>query len=238
MSTTFAMIWSAALPLLQAADLRYAWTGASFCSHFFNCGDNEMTRFRALQRHGLKPDTRICVLDNGMPLTVTPGDMAINSMTDLSRVPAATTKSETTIDQAMQRMIHVGVRMLFVLDDFGTLIGLATARDIMGEKPVKLAAENHVARDSITVQEVMVPLGQIDVLDFAEVERSTVGDVVLTLRKVGRQHALVREKTPRGEEIRGVFSISQIARQLGVPIQTNDVVQSFAGLEQLITSDD
>ncbi|MHB8210240.1 MAG: CBS domain-containing protein [Acidithiobacillus sp.] len=197
-----------------------------------------MTRFRALQRHGLKPDTRICVLDNGMPLTVTPSDMAIKSMTDLSRVPAATTKPETTIDQAMQRMIHVGVRMLFVLDDFGTLIGLATARDIMGEKPVKLAAENHVARDSIKVQDVMVPLGQIDVLDFAEVARSTVGDVVLTLRKAGRQHALVREETPRGEEIRGVFSISQIARQLGVSIQTNDVVQSFAGLEQLITSDD
>ena len=235
---TFAMTWSAALPLLQAADLRYPWTGASFFSHFSNCGDNEMTRFRALQRHGLQPDTRICVLDNGMPLTVTLSDLAINSMTDLSRVPAATIKPETTIDQAMQRMIHVGVRMLFVLDDFGTLIGLATARDIMGEKPVKLAAENHVARDSITVQEVMVPLGQIDVLDFAEVVRSTVGDIVLTLRKAGRQHALVREKTPRGEEIRGVFSISRIARQLGVPIQTNDVVQSFAGLEQLITSDD
>ena len=197
-----------------------------------------MTRFRVLQRYGLQPDTRICMFDNGIPLTVTPSDMAIKSMTDLSRVPAVTMKPETTIDQALQRMIHAGVRMLFVLDDFGTLIGLATARDLMGEKPVKLAAENHVMRDSIKVQDIMVPLGQIDVLDFAEVERSTVGDVVLTLRKTGRQHALVREKTPRGEEIRGVFSISQIARQLGAPIQTNDVVQSFAGLEQLITSDD
>ena len=197
-----------------------------------------MTRFRALQRHGLKPDTRICMFDDGMSLTVTPSDMAIKSMTDLGRVSAVATKPESTIDQALQRMIHAGVRMLFVLDDFGMLVGLVTARDLMGEKPVKLAAENHVVRDSIKVQDIMVPRGQIDVLDFAEVERSTVGDIVLTLRKAGRQHALVREETLRGEEIRGVFSISQIARQLGVAIQTNDVVQSFAELEQLITSDD
>ncbi len=197
-----------------------------------------MTRFRALQRYGLKPDTRICMFDSGVLLPVAPDDAAIKGMTDLSRVPAATTKPETTMDQAMQRMIHVGVRMLFVLDDFGTLIGLITARDILGEKPVALAAAHHVARDTIQVEDVMVPLGQIDVLDFAEVERSTIGDVVLTLRDAGRQHALVREVTSRGEEIRGVFSISQIARQLGVPIQTNDVVQSFAGLEQLIASDD
>ena len=108
----------------------------------------------------------------------------------------------------------------------------------MGEKPVRLAAEDHIARDDIKVQNIMVPLGQIDVLDFPEVERSTVGDIVLTLRKAGRQHALVREETTHGFEIRGIFSISQIARQLGVTLQSNDVVQSFAGLEQLIASDD
>ncbi|MBU2752684.1 CBS domain-containing protein [Acidithiobacillus thiooxidans] len=197
-----------------------------------------MTKFRALQRHGLQPDTRVCLFDNGLPLSLKPEDSALNSMTDLRRVPAASTKPESTIDQAMQRMIHVGVRLLFVLDDLGTLVGLITARDIMGEKPVRLAAEDHIARDDIKVQNIMVPLGQIDVLDFPEVERSTVGDIVLTLRKAGRQHALVREETTHGFEIRGIFSISQIARQLGVTLQSNDVVQSFAGLEQLIASDD
>ncbi|WP_414039495.1 CBS domain-containing protein [Acidithiobacillus sp. M4-SHS-6] len=197
-----------------------------------------MTRFRALQRHGLQPGTRVCLFDNGLPLSLTPEDSALKSMTDLRRVPAASIKPESSIDQAMQRMIHRGVRLLFVLDDLGILVGLITARDIMGEKPVRLAAEEHLARESIQVQSVMVPLGQIDVLDLPEVERSTVGDIVLTLRKAGRQHALVREETPHGIEIRGVFSISQIARQLGVTLSSNDVVQSFAGLEQLIASDD
>ncbi len=197
-----------------------------------------MTRFRALQRHGLQPDTRICLFDNGLPLSLKPEDAALKCMTDLRRVPAASTKPESSINQAMQRMIHVGVRLLLVLDELGALVGLITARDIMGEKPVRLAAEEHIARDDIQVQSVMVPLGQIDVLDLPEVERSSVGDIVLTLRKAGRQHALVREETPHGIEIRGIFSISQIARQLGVTLQSNDVVQSFAGLEQLIVSDD
>ncbi len=197
-----------------------------------------MTRFRALQRHGLQPDTRVCLFDNGLPLSLTPEDSALKSMTDLRRVPAASIKPEASIDQAMQRMIHMSVRLLLVLDDLGVLVGLITARDIMGEKPVRLAAEEHIPRDNIQVQSIMVPLGQIDVLDLPEVERSTVGDIVLTLRKASRQHALVREETPRGIEIRGIFSISQIARQLGVTLPSNDVVQSFAGLEQLIASDD
>ncbi|MBN2680441.1 CBS domain-containing protein [Acidithiobacillus montserratensis] len=197
-----------------------------------------MTRFRALQRHGLQPDTRVCLFDNGLPLSLTPEDSALKSMTDLRRVPAASIKPEASIDQAMQRMIHMGVRLLLVLDELGVLVGLITARDIMGEKPVRLAAEEHIPRENIQVQSIMVPLGQIDVLDLPEVERSTVGDIVLTLRKASRQHALVREETPRGIEIRGIFSVSQIARQLGVTLPSNDVVQSFAGLEQLIASDD
>ncbi|PKY10501.1 hypothetical protein B1757_09435 [Acidithiobacillus marinus] len=197
-----------------------------------------MTRFRALQRHGLQPDTRVCLFDDGLPLSLAPEAPALKSMTDLRRVPAASIKPEASIDQAMLRMIHMGVRLLFVLDELGVLVGLITARDIMGEKPVRLAAEEHIARENIHVQNVMVPLEQIDALDLPEVERSSVGDIVLTLRKAGRQHALVREETPHGTEIRGIFSISQIARQLGITLPSNDVVQSFAGLEQLIASDE
>ena len=47
-----------------------------------------------------------------------------------------------------------------------------------------------------------------------------VGHIVATLKAAGRQHALVAESGPDGtaQTVRGIFSLSQIARQLGVTI--------------------
>ncbi len=194
-----------------------------------------MTRFRPLHCHGLHADTQLAYFDDGLAIRVRLEDEAVRVMTDLHRVPPATVHPEVTIDEAMQRMIHIGVRMLFAVDTFGDLQGLITARDILGEKPVQVAAEHQQPRDQVRVRDIMTPRGRIEVLDFAEVERSCVGDVVVTLRNSGRQHALVQEENAGRTGIRGIFSISQIGRQLGVEIEANGVVQSFAELEQLLT---
>lgn len=197
-----------------------------------------MKAFRALKHYRLPPGSRLCLMDDGLPLKVSPEDPAIHCMTDLHRVPAVTTKASASIDHALQHMIHTGVRMLFVLDDADILIGLITARDLTGEKPIRIAAEKGLTRDEITVQDVMIGQHQIDVLDLSEVERSMVGDIVLTLRDAGRQHALVRENRMQQTEIRGVFSISQIARQLDLELSVSDAVQSFSELEHILSQDD
>jgi CBS domain containing-hemolysin-like protein len=198
-------------------------------------GDNDMTRFRPLHRTRLLPGTLICPFDSGLSARVEITDPALAVMTDLRRVPAVTIPADSAIDVAMQRMMHAGVRLLLVLGEYAAVVGLVTARDIMGEKPVRIAAANRIPRDAVKVGEIMVPEGQIEVLDLAEVGRSAVGDVVLTLREAGRQHALVMEAGDP-PQIRGIFSISQIGRQLGVKIQSTAVVQSFAELEHLLVN--
>ncbi len=194
---------------------------------------NNMTRFRPLQIHHLHVDSRLTYFDNGLPVHVSVNDSALKVMTDLRRVPAVTVHPDLTVDAALQRMVHAGVRMLFVVDAMGDLVGMVTARDLMGEKPVRIAAREQVQRDQVQIGDIMIRRGQIEVLDFAEVQRSSVGDLVQTMKQMGRQHALVEEKDQQ-PCVRGVFSLSQIARQLGVQIETGGAVQSFSELEQLL----
>lgn len=196
-----------------------------------------MTKFRPLQISRLHSDTQLTYFNNGLPLHVALEDSALKVMTDLQRVPAVSVHPESTINAALQRMVHGGVRMLFVLDAMGELVGMVTARDLMGEKPVRVATQEQMPRDEVRVADVMTRRGQIEVLDFDEVSRSTVGDLVLTMKQMGRQHALVEEKNPQ-PQVRGVFSASQIARQLGVQIDTGGAVQSFSELEKLLVDHD
>ena len=61
---------------------------------------------------------------------------AIEVMTDLRQVSAATVGSAESIAQASQKMIARRVRLLLVVGISGLIEGLITARDTMGEKPV------------------------------------------------------------------------------------------------------
>jgi hypothetical protein len=72
---------------------------------------------------------------------------------------------------------------------------------------------------------------KIEVLEIGDVATSRVGDIVATLKRMGRQHALVVERDGDGKQvIRGVLSTSQIGRQLGEDIDTRDVAGNIANL--------
>jgi hypothetical protein len=71
---------------------------------------------------------------------------------------------------------------------------------------------------------------------MADVRGSKVGHVVATLRKAGRQHALVVDSDVRGRQtVRGLFSATQIARQLGATIQTSEIARTFSEIEVLLS---
>ena len=56
-----------------------------------------------------------------------------------------------------------------------------------------------------------------------------------TLKAAGRQHAVVVDVDEQGrQKVRGIFSASQIARQLGVVIQTTEIARTFAEVEAML----
>ena len=63
------------------------------------------------------------------------------------------------------------------------------------------------------------------------------GDIIETLHFLGRQHTLVEEISDIGTSvIRGIFSSSQISRQLGVAIEPTLRANSFADVERVVLS--
>jgi CBS domain-containing protein len=151
-------------------------------------------------------------------------------MTDLTRVSPATIRAQAPLSGANQFMITRGVRLLLVVDEqYDTVLGVITATDLLGERPMQVATVRGLRRDELTVGDVMTPAPQVEAIALADVERSRVGHVLETLRRAGRQHALVVDAE---RKVRGVFSISQIARQLGVTLTAGtEVARTFSEIE-------
>ena len=90
-------------------------------------------------------------------------------MTDLKQVSAVVIRPDDTVDEAHRRMIQRGVRLLLVLDPERRVVGLLTATDILGEKPMKVVAERGCRHGDILVSDIMTPQERLEVLDMADV---------------------------------------------------------------------
>jgi len=168
---------------------------------------------------------------------VTASSPAIEVMTDLRRIPAATIAHDLLLAEANHSMILRGVRLLFVTDPGRRVVGVVTSNDLLGEKPTRVASERMMRHEELTVRDIMVAAEELDAVSLSDVLRSEVGHVVSTLKACGRQHALVTEEGADGElSLRGIFSASQIARQMGIPLQTTEVARTFAEIEAAIAS--
>ncbi|MCG2594890.1 CBS domain-containing protein [Ramlibacter sp. XY19] len=174
---------------------------------------------------------RICTPTQGAT-EVTLDSSALLVMTDLKRVAAAVISPQATMEAAEAFMFQRGVRMLLVTEADQGLAGIVTTNDVLGEKPLAVARERRLRHSEILVADVMTPAERLEAFDMHELRTARVGQVVASLREAGRHHALVVQTSPAGErEVRGIFSLSQIARQLGMPLQLKEHAHSFAEIE-------
>jgi hypothetical protein len=163
---------------------------------------------------------------------VTLDSPATDVMTDLTSVVAVTVIGGNTIDDAHQRMLQHGVRLLLVMDADRKLAGVITADDVLGEGPVQIGALQGIHHNEVLVHHVMTPYSRLQVLNMAQVRCASVGQIVATLKQAGRQHTLVIDRGDKGDiQLRGIFSTTRISRQLHIPIQTSLRAGTFAELE-------
>jgi CBS domain-containing protein len=163
------------------------------------------------------------------PGRVTLDDPAFSVMTDLREVSAATTTADETLAEAEARMVRRGVRLLFVLDTERRLTGIITATDLLGEKPMRFMQARGISRAEVQVGDLMTPAASLEALSVMDVAQMRVGHIVATFKAGGRRHLTVAEDN--GQRVRGLFSASQVARQLGVELQTMEVAKTFADIE-------
>lgn len=180
-------------------------------------------------------DTVLMHPSQHLPEHVTVRSPAIDVMTDLNRVQAASVDPNLTMDKAEERMRNARVRLLFVLNESGDVLGLVTLNDLKGMRPMRFQQEMGVSRSEVLVRDIMTPRDKLEALAMANVAEASVGDIIETLKRTGRQHALVIERTTDGPAIRGIFSARQIGRQLGVRIDTDGIAWTFAELEAALS---
>lgn len=164
--------------------------------------------------------------------SVTLEDPALNVMTDLRSVTAVIILSGDTAEEAHRRMIQRRVRLLLVVDQNRQVVGVITAGDILGEKPMQVVSQRGIRREELLVRDIMTPQERLEVLDLSDVRAAKVGHIVSTLRQEGRQHAVVVERdAAKRQVVCGLFSATQIARQLGVAIPTSEIARTFSEIE-------
>ncbi|MCX7240034.1 MAG: CBS domain-containing protein [Burkholderiales bacterium] len=169
------------------------------------------------------------------PPAVSAESAAILVMTDLARVPPATIEADATLEEANHSMVVRGVRMLLVVDEAHNISGLITTVDMHGEKPLLVAQRRQIKRSELRVADVMIPVAKMDALRIEDVSKASVGNIVASMKSEGRVHAIVVGQDADGRQsLLGVFSASQIARQLGVQIHTHEMARTFAEIEAVI----
>ena len=169
-----------------------------------------------------------------LPQAVDRDASALLVMTDFHQRQAFRVETTQSIHDANAKMIMCGVRLLFVVDSQNSIAGLITATDIFGEKPLKYISEHGGRRDDILVKDVMTPISKLEGVDISALADATVDDVVNMMRNSGRQHMLVVEN--KGATVRGIFSTTQIARQLGEAIDLPLRARTFAELGQALSN--
>lgn len=172
----------------------------------------------------------------GQPVTLQ--SPALEVLTDLTTVRAATIGPATPLTQARQTMIYQGVRLLFVVSTMPCIEGLITSTDLDGERPMQQINRRGVKYEELNVADVMTPLASIDAVDYDELAHADVAKLVATLKHLGRRHMLVVQRaTPSTPaRVRGLVSQTQIERQLGRSIELLEIAGSFAEIKQSLAA--
>ncbi|HEX4856014.1 MAG TPA: hypothetical protein VFV28_04335 [Limnobacter sp.] len=192
--------------------------------------------YQPLQHISASATDTIAVSDPSRPLKISADSPAFDAMTDLRRIHPVSISGSEKLEQARTTMIVCGVKLLFVRDSQGNLQGLLTAQDLAGERAIQQARSSNRNVPELTANDVMVRLPDLEFLEFSVVSRAEVGHIIATLREHNRQHALVVDNRNGQISVVGLFSATQIARQMGIPVIDPVKASTFAEIEAAVAA--
>lgn len=158
-------------------------------------------------------------------------DPASSQLTDLRLAPCVTVDHHDAIAPTLHVMQRARVRMAFVTGVGGELVGLVTADDLQGERPMLCAMADHISVEELTLEQVMTPLAGWQVVDAWQIEHSRLGNVAATMREHGLRYLLVVQRTESTSEIRGLISARRLEQALGIELGHGLHSRSFAEIE-------
>src|ERR1700723_4067784 len=150
------------------------------------------------------------------PWHADPQDPALTVMTDFRERASVTVPDTALVDEALEHMRHTGVRCAFAIDEQRRIVvGLITAYDITGEKPMQYMQSREVPRREVLVRDIMQEISECRVADIKQIERATVVAVSNMFAMNRLTHVPVMETSETGEQrLRGLLSAAKVKRLL------------------------
>jgi CBS-domain-containing membrane protein len=153
-------------------------------------------------------------------------DPAALAVVDFESNPAFTVHPHRLISGAMHDMMNFGVRSLLVVSEGGELLGLVTAYDIMGERPILYLQSHRCTLDfctyaDITVADIMTAVLDLSFLDIDDLVHTRVRDLVHLFESLSATHLLVVTDYGAQSVVMGIVSATQVARQLAMAVETD-----------------
>jgi len=163
-----------------------------------------------------------------------PHDPALSLLTDLHHSACVVASHRDGLDQTLHLMLRAGVRMVFVAGADGELVGMVTAEDIQGERPVLRASSHHIPHNELTLADVMIPVTHWDTVELSQVRTAHLGDVAQTMHEHGLRYLLVVQQKEGRTTLRGLFSARRLEMAMNTTIEPDLHSRSFAELGQVL----
>ncbi|MBJ7539599.1 CBS domain-containing protein [Marinomonas transparens] len=144
---------------------------------------------------------------------------AILFFTDFQKNKPLVIESTSSVLKVKELMQKEHVRLKLVIDNKNQFAGVISSDDLIERKIVQKVSEG-LEREEIDVSELMTPKKGLKALDWSDISKATISDVITALENSGERHCLVidREK----HKIRGIFSASDISRMLRLNIDIQE----------------
>lgn len=163
-------------------------------------------------------------------------DMATSIMTDFTTSAMFSIHQDVQIDQALEYMKAVGVKLLFVLNNDSQLAGLITTTDIQGERPTRYmsSVDSPLTRNDVLVKHIMSALADWLVLDYRDVQKATIAQIVATFKSAGMRHLVVTDGGRADMAVRGVISATRVELALDTTLHIVRRANTFAEIESAV----
>jgi len=156
-------------------------------------------------------------------------------MTDFITTHPVVVDEASSINEALTLMKQSYVRLLLVVTNDSEFRGIITASDISGGKVLSYMSANQVrSREEVRVKNIMTDKNHIHALQFEQLEKACIGDVIATIRHIGEQHVLVVQLDEDDLMVRGMYSTTNIAQALHIEFDVEPHAKTFFELNQVI----
>jgi signal-transduction protein with cAMP-binding, CBS, and nucleotidyltransferase domain len=175
-----------------------------------------MTTYEVIPTNVLAPQN-VIISPSGLPELVHLKDSAKSIFIDFTKVMPVLVTPQTTIDAALYEMHAKQVQMLLIQEQ-GNVVGLISQEDLLSERPIQLMHEKNLTRAETTIDLLMKPRHEILVIDATHLQTAQVGHIINTIKQNATQYIFVIEEVDDKHLIKGLFSASQIGKQLHIDI--------------------